>query len=71
MAFSGDIRSGFKIIELLRENIHQNFQDGECFDIDGQSKILIGFLNCCYDYINPNHKPYLELMFLWNSQEGD
>ncbi|MCM7067093.1 hypothetical protein M8O16_05145 [Enterobacter hormaechei] len=71
VAFSGDIRSGFKIIELLRENIHQNFQDGEYFDIDGQSKILIGFLNCCYDYINPNHKPYLELMFLWNSQEGD
>lgn len=71
VAFSGDIRSGFKIIELLRENIHQNFKEGEYFDIDGQSKTLVAFLKYCYEYINPNHKPYIELMFLWNSQEGD
>ncbi|MCL6744184.1 MAG: hypothetical protein E6470_22120 [Enterobacteriaceae bacterium] len=71
VAFSGDIRSGFKIIELLRENIAQNFHKDEYFDIDGQSKILIDFLKHCYNHINPVHKPYLELMFLWNSQEGD
>lgn len=71
VAFSGDIRSGFKIIDLLRENTSQNFNEGEYFDIDGQSAILIDFLRRCYKNINPNHNPPLELMFLWNSQEGD
>ncbi|WP_406915125.1 Ntn hydrolase family protein [Enterobacter quasiroggenkampii] len=71
VAFSGDIKSGLKIIELLRENISENFHEDEYFDIDGQSKILIDFLKRCYAHINPNHNPHLELMFLWNSQEGD
>ncbi|MGC6095436.1 hypothetical protein [Citrobacter portucalensis] len=71
VAFSGDIRSGLKLIDVLRDNLKQNLNDDEYFDIDGQSKTLIELLKYFYNIYNPVNKPQLELMFLWNSQEGD
>lgn len=67
VAFSGDIRSGFKIVDFLRENIAYNFKEGEYFDIDGQSQDLINILKYAYNDANPRNKHNVELMFLWNS----
>ncbi|MGY5615382.1 hypothetical protein [Vibrio brasiliensis] len=71
VAFSGDIRSGLIIIEDLQKNLHNSIKENEYFDLDGQSKELIEYLKTVYKKINGTKEPYLELMFLWNAQEGD
>ncbi|WP_405050531.1 hypothetical protein [Salmonella enterica] len=72
VAFSGDIRSGLKIIEVLKDHLSQNIKENEYFDIDGQSAILTGLLRDYYNQINPKKtKPVVEFMFLWNAQEGE
>ncbi len=70
VAFSGDIRSGLIIIEDLQKNLKKQINEGEYFDIDGQSKVLVDYLKDVYEKINGTQKPALELMFLWNAQEG-
>lgn len=71
IAFSGDVKSGLLIIEDLSRNLQENIKENEYFDIDGQSKRLINYLKIRYKEINPNSNPSLELMFLWNAQEGE
>ena len=71
VAFSGDIRSGLLIIEDLSREVPLSIKEGEYFDIDGQSSMLISYLHKLYKKINPITNPYLELMFLWMAQEGD
>lgn len=71
VAFSGDIRSGLLIIEDLSIQVHQSIKENEYFDIDGQSSLLIEYLQNLYKKINPKENPYLELMFLWVAQEGE
>jgi len=71
VAFSGDIRSGLLIIEDLSIQVPQSMKENEYFDIDGQSSLLIEYLQNLYRKINPKESPYLELMFLWVAQEGE
>lgn len=71
VAFSGDIRSGLLIIEDLSIQIPNIMNENEYFDIDGQSSILVKYLKDLYNEINPEVKPFLELMFLWVAQEGE
>lgn len=71
VAFSGDIRSGLLIIEDLSIQVPQSMKENEYFDIDGQSPLLIEYLQNLYEKINPKEKPYVELMFLWVAQEGE
>jgi hypothetical protein len=72
VAFSGDIRSGLKIINELRLYVANYLKDDEYFDIDGQSLAVRSFLKWAYRQINPGiESPSLHLLFLWNSQDGD
>jgi len=60
------------IIDELRHHLSYCIKDGEYFDIDGQSNIIINFLKDTYAAINPGkEKPALHLTFLWNAQEGE
>lgn len=70
IAFCGDVRTGLLLIEILKKAVPESLQDGEYFDIDGQSGPLITFLRNCYKDINPNSEPRVDLVFCWNAQEG-
>lgn len=71
VAFCGDVRTGLLLIECLKDSVPKSLQEGQYFDIDGQSALLVNFLKDVYSQINPKAQPYVELVFCWNAQEGE
>lgn len=71
VAFSGDIKTALIIVEGLQVNIKERFKENEMFDIEGQSHIIKNYLQEMYKKINGESQPFVDFMFLWNSQRED
>lgn len=71
IAFSGDVRTGLLLIELLKQEIPGVLKEGEYFDLEGQTEELVRYLKAAYEAINPHRDPYAELIFAWNAQSGE
>lgn len=70
IAFSGDVRTGLLLIELLKQEVPGALKEGEYFDLEGQTDELLRYLKAAYAAINPHHDPYAELILAWNAQPG-